>query len=164
MTGWNGRLQVVGNGGFAGTISYAAMARALAAGYATASTDTGHVGPVPANAYANEDVIIDYAYRAVHETAAAAKAVVKTFAGHLPTFSYFNGCSTGGRQAMTAAQRYPSDFDGIIAGAPVMYASRSRLQGNGQHRRSCQFPVRASSVDAPTVANSLANQCRAKAI
>jgi len=152
MTGWNGRLQVVGNGGFAGTISYAAMARALAAGYATASTDTGHVGPVPAKAYENEDVIIDYAHRAVHETAAAAKAVVKTFAGNAPTFSYFNGCSTGGRQAMTAAQRYPSDFDGIIAGAPAMYASR-QFAGQIWIWQATSTPETAMPIEARRVLN-----------
>jgi feruloyl esterase len=66
-TGWNGKLQVVGNGGFAGTISYPAMATALGAGYAAASTDTGHTGPSP-NTFANEDVLIDFAHRAIHET------------------------------------------------------------------------------------------------
>ncbi len=75
-TGWNGKLQVVGNGGFAGTISYAAMATALAAGYAAASTDTGHTGPSP-NTFANEDVLIDFAHRAIHETTVAAKAAVE---------------------------------------------------------------------------------------
>ena len=72
VAGWNGKLQVVGNGGFAGTISYPAMATALAAGYAAASTDTGHTGPA-ANTFANEDVLVDFAYRAIHETAVAAK-------------------------------------------------------------------------------------------
>jgi feruloyl esterase len=122
-SGWNGKLQVVGNGGFAGTISYGAMATALAAGYAAASTDTGHTGP-SSNTFVNEDVILDFAHRAIHETAAAAKTTVGTFYGTGPRLSYFNGCSTGGRQAMTAAQRYPEDFDGIVAGAPAMYSSK----------------------------------------
>src|SRR5687767_5585732 len=69
-SGWNGKLHVVGNGGFAGTISYPAMAAALASGYATASTDTGHTGPA-ANTFVNDDVLVDYAYRAIHETTAA---------------------------------------------------------------------------------------------
>jgi feruloyl esterase len=126
--GWNGKLQVVGNGGFAGTISYAAMANALAAGYAAASTDTGHTGP-SSNTFANEDVLIDFAHRAIHETAVAAKAAVGGFFGTAAKFSYFNGCSTGGRQAVTAAQRYPDDFDGIVAGAP---ASHTSTQAFGQ--------------------------------
>ena len=126
--GWNGKLQVVGNGGFAGTISYPAMATALAAGYATASTDTGHTGP-SSNTFANEDALIDFAHRAIHETTVAARATVSGFYGNAPRVSYFNGCSTGGRQALTAAQRYPEDFDGIVAGAP---ASHSSSQAFGQ--------------------------------
>ena len=126
--GWNGKLQVVGNGGFAGTISYAAMAAALTAGYAAASTDTGHTGP-SSNTFVNEDVLIDFAHRAIHETTVAAKVVVAEFFGAAPRVSYFNGCSTGGRQAVTAAQRYPDDFDGIVAGAP---ASHTSTQAFGQ--------------------------------
>jgi feruloyl esterase len=126
--GWNGKLEVVGNGGFAGTLSYPAMATALAAGYAAASTDTGHTGP-SANTFANEDVLIDFAHRAIHETTIAAKATVNGFFGNAPKLSYFNGCSTGGRQAVTAAQRYPDDFDGIVAGAP---ASHTSTQAFGQ--------------------------------
>jgi feruloyl esterase len=127
-SGWNGKLQVVGNGGFAGTISYPAMATALAAGYAAASTDTGHTGP-SSNTFANDDALLDFAHRAIHATAAAAKKIVDGFYGQAPKFSYFNGCSTGGRQALTAAQRYPDDFDGIVAGAP---ASHTSTQAFGQ--------------------------------
>jgi feruloyl esterase len=123
MAGWNGKLQVVGNGAFAGTISYPAMANALAAGYAAASTDTGHSGPA-ANTFASEDTVTDFAHRAVHETAVAAKRAVDGFYGRAPKFSYFAGCSTGGRQALTAAQRYPEDFDGIIGGAPASFTSK----------------------------------------
>jgi feruloyl esterase len=126
--GWNGKLQVVGNGGFAGTISYPAMANALAAGYAAASTDTGHTGP-SSNTFANEDVLIDFAHRAIHETTVAAKTTVNGFYGNAPRFSYFAGCSTGGRQALTSAQRYPEDFNGIVAGAP---ASHTSTQAFGQ--------------------------------
>ena len=127
-SGWNGKLQVVGNGGFAGTISYPAMANALAAGYAAASTDTGHTGP-STNTFANDDALIDFAHRAIHETAVAAKATVVGLFGNAPKLSYFNGCSTGGRQAVTAAQRYPEDFDGIVGGAP---ASHTSTQAFGQ--------------------------------
>jgi feruloyl esterase len=127
-SGWNGKLQVVGNGGFAGTISYPAMATVLAAGYAAASTDTGHTGP-SSNTFANEDVLVDFAHRAIHETTVAAKSTVAGFYGNAPRFSYFTGCSTGGRQALTAAQRYPEDFNGIVAGAP---ASHTSTQAFGQ--------------------------------
>lgn len=128
-TGWNGKLHVVGNGGFAGTIGYGDMAAALAAGYATASTDTGHTGPA-ANTFVNEDVLVDYAYRAIHETTAAAKKIVDAVYGNAPRFSYFSGCSTGGRQGLQAAQRYPDDFDGIVAGAPGLHASRQAFAQN----------------------------------
>ena len=122
-SGWNGKLQVVGNGGFAGTIGYRAMATALAAGYAAASTDTGHTGPA-ANTFATEDSTLDFAYRAIHETAVAAKRAVDGFYGAAPKFAYFNGCSTGGRQALTAAQRYPDDFTGIVGGAPAIFTTK----------------------------------------
>jgi feruloyl esterase len=122
-SGWNGKLQVVGNGGFAGTIGYRALATALANGYAAASTDTGHTGPA-ANTFATDDATLDFAYRAIHETAVAAKRAVDGFYGAAPKFSYFNGCSTGGRQALTAAQRYPDDFTGIVGGAPAIYTTK----------------------------------------
>src|SRR5215216_1494870 len=86
-SGWTGKLQVVGNGGFAGTIGYRAMATAVAAGYAAASTDTGHARP-DANTFATADATIDFAYRAVHETAVAAKKVVDGFFGAAPKLSY----------------------------------------------------------------------------
>jgi len=121
-SGWNGKLQVVGNGAFAGTVSYAAMATAVAAGYAAASTDTGHTGAA-ANTFAHEDTLVDFAHRAVHETTAAAKKIIDRFYGEAPKLSYFNGCSTGGRQALTAAQRYPQDFNGIVGGAPASLTS-----------------------------------------
>lgn len=114
---WNGKLQVVGNGGWAGTISYPAMAQALADGYATASTDTGHDTPGASFAFGHPEKLVDYAYRSEHEMTVKAKALVNAFYGTTPTRSYFNGCSTGGRQALTEASRYPDDFDGIIAGA-----------------------------------------------
>ena len=122
-SGWNGKLQTVGNGGYAGTISYGAMATAVSAGYAAASTDTGHTGGDPAFLMASADKLTDFAHRAIHETTVTAKAVIARHYGTAPRLSYFNGCSTGGRQALTAAQRYPADFDGIIAGAPANYTA-----------------------------------------
>src|SRR5688572_23909571 len=122
-SGWNGKLQVVGNGGFAGTISYPAMANALAAGYAAASTDTGHTGP-SSNTFTNEDVLVDFAHRAIHETTVAAKTTGNGFYGSAPRFSYFAGCSTGGRKALTPAQRYPNDFKVVGASTPASDTSR----------------------------------------
>jgi feruloyl esterase len=126
---WNGKFQAVGNGGWAGTISYTAMAAAVAAGYATASTDTGHAGGTGAFALGHPEKVIDFGYRAVHEMTVKAKAVIDAFYGARPTLSIWNGCSQGGRQGVTEAVRYPADFDGIIAGAPAvnmmhLYAGR----------------------------------------
>ena len=118
---WNGKFQAVGNGGWAGVISYAAMATALAEGYATASNDTGHVGGNALFAIDHPEKLVDFAYRAVHEMAVQAKALVTAYYGKPARLSYWNGCSTGGRQGLMAAQRYPDDFDAILAGAPANY-------------------------------------------
>jgi feruloyl esterase len=125
--GWNGDLQSVGNGAWAGTISYPAMASALKEGFATASTDTGHVGNNADFITGHPEKVADFGYRAVHEMTAAAKTITASFYGNAPKHSIWNGCSTGGRQAFTEAQRFPNDYDGIIAGAPAFYVTR--LQG-----------------------------------
>ncbi len=118
VSGWNGKYQAVGNGAFNGNINYGPMMAALARGYATSSTDTGHTGGGAAWALGHPEKLIDFGWRAVHETAAASKRIITGFYDGAPKFSYWNGCSAGGRQAMKAAQRFPADFDGIIAGAP----------------------------------------------
>jgi feruloyl esterase len=115
--GWNGKFQAVGNGGWAGTISYPAMATALKRGYATSSTDTGHVGATGSFALGHPEKFIDFAYRSEHEMTVKAKAIIDRYYGRAPQRSYWNGCSTGGRQGLAEAQRYPDDYDGIIAGA-----------------------------------------------
>jgi feruloyl esterase len=117
VSGWNGKLQAVGNGGWAGTISYPALADALKRGYATTSTDTGHTGANGSFALGHPEKFIDFAWRSEHEMTIAAKAILKAFYGRAPRYSYWNGCSTGGRQGLAEAQRFPDDFDGIIAGA-----------------------------------------------
>ncbi len=116
---WNGKLLMEGGGGFVGYISYGPMASALREGYATASTDTGHEGGNASFALGHPEKVVDFAYRAVHETVIKSKAVITAYYGRPPRFSYFQGCSTGGRQGLMEAQRYPADFDGIIAGAPA---------------------------------------------
>jgi feruloyl esterase len=120
---WNGKFQGVGNGGFAGTISYSAMATALLEGYATASTDTGHKGGNALFGIGHPEKIVDYAYRSVHEMTVQSKTLIDRFYGKRPRLSYWNGCSTGGRQGLMEAQRYPEDYDGIIAGAAANYHS-----------------------------------------
>jgi feruloyl esterase len=125
--GWNGKLLAVGNGAWAGSISYSALADAVAAGYAAASTDTGHVGNDVEFAVGHPEKLVDFAHRAVHELALAGKAIVAAQYTRRPERSYFAGCSTGGRQALAEAQRYPADFDGIVSGAPAYYPSH--IQG-----------------------------------
>ena len=118
VTGWNGKYQAVGNGAWQGSIGYAAMAEALRRGYATSSTDTGHVGGSASFGMGHPEKVIDFAYRSEHDMAVTSKAVINAFYGSAPKFSYWNGCSAGGRQAMKEAQMFPADFDGIIAGLP----------------------------------------------
>jgi feruloyl esterase len=119
VSGWNGKFQAVGNGGWLGSIPYNGLADALIAGYATAATDTGHVGNTAGFAL-NPEKLTDFAYRAVHEMTARAKAIVDAFYGRAPSLAIWNGCSQGGRQGIAAAVRYPADFDAVIAGAPAV--------------------------------------------
>ncbi len=123
VAGWNGKFQGEGNGGFAGSIGYNEMAGALAGGYATAGTDTGHKadGLDAGWALGHPEKIIDFGYRAVHEMSENAKAVIAAFYGNQPRKSYFVACSDGGREALMEAQRFPADYDGILAGAPANY-------------------------------------------
>jgi feruloyl esterase len=123
-SGWNGKLEAVGNGAWAGSISYPALATALAAGYGAVSTDTGHAGGNANFMVGHPEKLKDFEERAVHEMTVTAKAVAAAYYGSAPKAAYFNGCSTGGRQALTAAQRYPLDFDAIVAGAPANFARR----------------------------------------
>ncbi len=123
LSNWNGKFQVVGNGGMAGTISYAAMGAAIRRGYATASTDTGHeAGPIPFDASwasGRMDLIEDFGHRALHLTTVHGKSVIEHYYTNAPTYSYYVGCSKGGQQGLMEAQRYPNDFDGIVAGNPA---------------------------------------------
>ena len=118
LSGWNGRFQQVGNGAWAGSIQYGALAEALKHGYAAASTDAGHTGTDASFAMGHPEKLKDFGYRAVHETAVQSKSTVTSFYGMAPRMSYFNGCSGGGRMAFQEAQRFPADFDAILAGAP----------------------------------------------
>jgi tannase/feruloyl esterase len=125
LSGWNGKFQGVGNGGFAGSINYVhgGMAQALSLGYATASTDTGHRGSAIDARWAlrHPEKITDFGYRAIHLMTQNAQVVVRAFYGSSPRRSYFGSCSNGGRQALMEAQRFPADYDGILAGAPANF-------------------------------------------
>jgi feruloyl esterase len=129
-SGWNGKYEQVGNGGFAGTIPLARMAEPLLRGYATAGTDDGHIGGTDVSwAIGHPEKVIDFGYRAVHETSVQAKAILREFYGKDPTQSYFAGCSDGGREALMEAQRFPADFHGIVAGAPANYWTHLMFKG-----------------------------------
>lgn len=115
---WNGQLLMVGNGGFAGYLAPVSVAND---GFLAITTNTGHTGDATDAGWALDDVErqLDYGYLAVHETAEVGKALARAYYGADPRFAYFEGCSNGGRQALMEAQRFPLDFDGILAGAPA---------------------------------------------
>ena len=128
-SGWNGKLQAVGNGGWAGTISYQPLAAAVALGYAAASTDSGHTTPGASFAVGHPEKLVDYAHRSLHELAIHAKAVVGAYYGKEPAASLWNGCSTGGNQGLTLASMYPArlrrDHRGCATGHPIARARRA---------------------------------------
>ena len=115
---WNGKLLGTANGGFAGAIGFGAMASGLAKGYAVAGTDTGHTGDQLEFAQGHPEKVIDWGHRAIHLMTDVAKLVVRNHHGRFPEYSYFEGCSTGGQQALSEVQRYPDDYDGVVAGDP----------------------------------------------
>ena len=119
--GWNGKLLGLGNGGFAGLIDTLNLSMALKAGYAAAATDAGHTGsPIDAAwAIGHPEKVVDFGHRGIHEMTRVAKVLVQTYYGKAQGHSYFHGCSDGGREALMEAQRYPEDYDGILAGAPA---------------------------------------------
>jgi feruloyl esterase len=158
-SGWNRKFQAVGNGGWAGIISYPALADAVKEGYASASTDTGHVGGSGSFALDHPEKLIDFGWRSEHEMTVKAKAIVQAFYGSAPRLSYWNGCSTGGRQGLQEAQRFPGDFDGIIAGAP---ANRSAL---GLWIAFATLKDPAGNIPAskyPLIHEAVLNQCDAR--
>ena len=127
---WNGKFAGVGNGGAAGFIFYPSMAEPLSRGYAVAATDTGHSGGLGDWSFAvHREKLADYSYRAVHETTEKAKSVVKARYGAAASRSYWHGCSAGGRQGLTAAHRFPEDYDGIIARAPASNLPLQAIRG-----------------------------------
>ena len=116
---WNGKFQGVGNGGYSGALGYGAMVHALQSGYATASHNTGHPGDGLKFGQGHPEKVVDYAYRAVHVMTENARLLIREHMGRFAEKSYFVGCSAGGHQALSEAQRYPDDYDGIVAGAPA---------------------------------------------
>jgi hypothetical protein len=123
ISGWNGKLQGIGNGGFAGWIDDRQLGMAMSKGYAATATDAGHTGsPVDASwALGHPEKVVDFGHRGIHEMTRVARETIRAFYGKNPQRSYFAGCSDGGREALMEAQRYPADYDGILAGAPANY-------------------------------------------
>jgi feruloyl esterase len=116
---WNNKFLAVGSGGWGGSIAYDGMADALRRGYSTSASDDGHAGGSAAFIIGHPEKFIDFAYRAEHETTVTAKLLINAFYGHSARYSYWNGCSGGGREGLLQAYRYPEEFDGIIAGDPA---------------------------------------------
>jgi hypothetical protein len=165
---WNGRYRGEGGGGYAGSISYAGLAAGIRAGYATASTDTGHPASAGGNFALNSDgslntpLIVDFAERSLIELAVQSKALIKAYYGSAPQFSYWNGCSTGGRQGLMAAQRIAEEYDGILAGAPAINWDRfipSELWPAIVMKNTAGGPIAASKLNAVT--RAAVNACDA---
>jgi hypothetical protein len=162
-SGWNGKFQGQGNGGFAGQIDYGSMGFALRNGYASASTDTGHSSAsMTATSWApgHPEKVIDFGYRAIHVMTQIAKILVNSFYGSNARYSYFAACSNGGRQALMEAQRYPDDYDGILAGAPANFWTHLLTNGIWNTQALIQDP--ASYIPAqklPAIAAAVNNAC-----
>ena len=159
---WNGKFMAVGNGGFAGSIQGRTgdMPQALRLGYATAGTDTGHQTQGGAWAIGHPEKMIDFGYRATHEMTLKAKQLVKTFYDRSAQYSYFKGCSTGGRMAVMAAQRYPDDYDGIIAGALANRHIHMWTAGVERLARLSRNPEQAITAEHAALVNNLVvNTC-----
>ena len=164
-SGWNGKFRGQGNGGFAGQIDYRVLGLAVAQGYASAATDTGHAaeGTDASWALGHPEKIVDFAYRAIHEMTVIGKANVKAFYGDAPQRAYFSNCSNGGRQALMEAQRYPDDYDGILAGAPANYWTH--LLGSALYDAQATTLDPASYIPTskiPTIAKAVNDSCDAK--
>ena len=158
---WNGRFQGIGNVGFAGSINYTGLVSALQDGYAAASTDTGHQAAVTDAAWAQGHVekVVDFGWRAVHLTAATGKALTNAFYSSPPHYSYFNSCSNGGRQGLMEAQRFPQDYDGIIAGSPAYNWTRLYLSYVWNARALSKAGAAISAAKTPAIKEAVLAQC-----
>jgi len=159
--GWNGRYRGEGGGGYAGQISFGGLAQGIQEGYATASTDTGHPASAGGTFALNPDrtlnmpLISDFAERSLRELAVKAKAVIKAYYGTAPKYSYWSGCSTGGRQGLIAVQRFPEEYDGLVIGAPAINWDRfipSELWPQIVMNKIVGGPISAAKLTAVTKA------------
>jgi feruloyl esterase len=160
---WNGKFLALGNGAWAGTLSFDAMAAGLRRGYATASNDTGHKGNSAAFVIGHPEKLVDFAYRSMHEMAVQSKAMIRAFYGRAPQLSYYQGCSTGGRQGLMEAQRFPDDFDAIVAGAPVNNMVHLNVSQVALQVEMLKNPARLLSGEKRTLfANAVVAACDAR--
>jgi feruloyl esterase len=171
---WNGKFLSSGEGGYAGTLNYTragldgGLDELIRRGYATASTDTGHLSTDTNWAIGHPEKVIDYAYRSKHLVTVAAKGLIAAFYGRAPAHSYFNSCSNGGRQALMEIQRYPEDYDGLVVGAPWNYQSHSNagfvwdaqtLSAAGAAIPASKLPaINAAAIAACDAADGLADK------
>ncbi len=164
---WNGRLYMFGNGGWAGESftsagRVASRAKGLKAGFVTAATDTGHNAELETGASfaLNRQELLDFGFRSLHVTVEAAKLLARTYYGAAPTKSYYEGCSQGGREGLTFAQRFPGDFDGIVAGSPALYQTGTHLARAYWMKGLNANPFPASKL--ALLADKIYAQCDAK--
>ncbi len=163
--GWNGKFLGVGNGGFAGAIGFSSMAANLKRGYATAGTDTGHEAEAEdaSWAYHHPEKVADFGYRALHLTARNAKSLIQAFYSRPAGHSYFDSCSDGGREALMEAQRFPEDFDGILAGAPANFWTHMLTAGLDIGKTIYSDPAGyISSIKFPAIAAAVLAACDAQ--
>jgi feruloyl esterase len=119
LSAWNGKFLAVGSGGWGGSIAYSALSSGLRRGYAVSATDDGHTSSGARFLMGHPEKFVDFAYRAEHEMTVEAKALIQAFYGNSARYSYWDGCSGGGREGLLQAARYPEEFDGVIAGDPA---------------------------------------------
>jgi feruloyl esterase len=159
---WNERLQGIGNGAFAGGIPYSGMGGSLTAGFAATGTDTGHVSGVFDASWAmgHPELIDDWARRGAHVMTVGAKAIMNVYYGKGPKFSYFSGCSGGGRQALREAQDFPDDYDGILAGAPARHETHMIPAMLWNATVTCKNPASYIPPSTlPIIANAVLARC-----
>ncbi len=159
---WNGKFMGIGNGFFAGSIQGRMfdMPEALRLGYATAGSDTGHQEEGGDWAIGHPEKMIDFAYRSTHEMTVKAKEIIKAFYNRKAEYSYFKGCSTGGRQALMEAQRYPDDYDGIIAGSCANRHIHMWTAGVAQSVDLYRHPERSLTEEKASLVNQMVmNTC-----
>src|ERR1700761_2118254 len=166
-TVWNGKFQAEGSGGSAGAISPGPMLTALKAGYATMSTDNGHVTDPNASNGGNEqgwalghpEKMVDFAYRALHVSTVAAKEIVQDFYGKKASESYFVGCSQGGHHALMEATRFPEDYDGIVAGAPAWHWANQMINAAWNSRAALLDPTALTQESAMLLNRAIIAAC-----